>query len=46
MYVPSQCTIVKAMRRSAYSSKLNTQKETTEFCVCKESSVQKSAYRP
>jgi hypothetical protein len=38
MDVPSQCTIVRAMSRPAYSSKLNTQKkETTVFCVCKES---------
>jgi hypothetical protein len=46
MCVPSQCTIVKVMGRSAYSSRLNTQKETTELCVCKESSVHKSVYRP
>jgi hypothetical protein len=45
MDVPSQCTIVRVMGKSAYSSKLNTQKETTEFCLCKESSVQKSVYR-
>jgi hypothetical protein len=36
MGVPSQCTAIKAMSKSAYSSKLNTQKETTVFCVCKE----------
>jgi hypothetical protein len=46
MGVPSQCTIVRAIGRSVYSSKLNTQKETTVFCACKESSVQKSVYRP
>jgi hypothetical protein len=39
MDVPSQCTIVRTMSRPAHSSKLNTpKKETTVFCVCKESS--------
>jgi hypothetical protein len=40
MDVPSQCTIVRAMGRSTYSSKLKHTKETTVSCIRKESSVQ------
>ena len=44
MDVPSQCTIVRAIGRSAYSSKPKHTKETTVFCVCEESFVKKSVY--
>jgi len=46
MGVPSKCTIVRATGRAAYKLEAKPTKETTVFCVRKESSVQRPVYRP
>jgi hypothetical protein len=44
MDVPSQCTIVRAMGRSAYGSKLNTQKKKQLNSVSVKKALSKSPY--
>jgi len=46
MGVPSTCTIVRATGRAAYMLEAKPTKETTVFCVRKESAVQKPVYHP